>query len=169
MDEGSASMEWVKRASEYRTLRGKRDELGYPLGPVEAARLAELEHFFQPDTELERASFEGREQARIPVSVLVEFDRPSALGGIGGGQTRDLSATGVFIETPVPLPVGARTILKVRNDAEGAEWRFTAEVVRVRGGDKHGMGLRFVGIPLSLRVGHRRVLRPTRTPRPLAA
>ena len=40
------SMEWIKRASEYRTLAGKRDLLGYPLGAVEAARLEELERFF---------------------------------------------------------------------------------------------------------------------------
>jgi hypothetical protein len=169
MEDGSASMEWIKRASEFRTLRGKRDDLGYVLQPIEVARLAELERFFLPDAAFERASFEGREQARVPVSVVVEFDRPSALGGVGGGHARDLSAMGVYVETVAPLPVGTRTVLRVRSQAEGAEWRFTAEVVRVRGGEKHGMGLRFIGIPLSLRVGHRRVDRPERWPRPLAA
>ena len=33
-----SSMEWVRRAGDYRVLTGKRDRLGYPLGQVEQAR-----------------------------------------------------------------------------------------------------------------------------------
>ena len=40
------SMDFIHRVGEYRTLVGKRDQLGYPLGSLEQARLDELEAFF---------------------------------------------------------------------------------------------------------------------------
>ena len=79
-----------------------------------------------------------------------------------GASARDISGDGVFIETRKPLRVGARTVMRVRDRVTGDEWRFGAEVVRLEGGEHGGMGLRFVGIPLALRLGHRPAPRATR-------
>ena len=152
------SMEWIKRASEYRTLRGKRDMLGYPLGVIEAARLGELERFFQENLHPSRMVFTQREQQRIGISIVVTF---SGRDGIGRGRARDVSGDGLYVETEQALPVGTRTMVSVMDRTTSEEWQFSAEVVRI---ESSGMGLKFLGIPLSLRVGHRRpapVERPT--------
>jgi PilZ domain-containing protein len=153
-----SSMEWVRRAGDYRVLVGKRDRLGYPLGELEQARLNELERFFMHDANRRRAPWAHREQIRAPVSIVVQF-------GDAVGRARDLSADGIYVVTTAPLHVGARTVVRVNDepyvvgdgedDAEGPyeQWQFGAEVVRL---DKAGMGLRFVGIPLVLRISHRR-------------
>ena len=152
MEPANESMKWVRRASEYQTLAGKRDHLGFPLATAEKARLAELESSFAPLDPARRITFEGREQARVPIALLVAFDQP---GGEGSGYARDLSGLGMWVQTRLPLPVGARTIVRVDDEESGEGWRFTAEVVRVGAGDRSGMGLKFIGIPLQLRVGHR--------------
>jgi PilZ domain len=152
------SMEWIKRASEYRTLRGKRDMLGYPLGMVEAARLDELERFFQENLHPSRMVFNQREQQRIGISIVVTF---SGRDGIGRGRARDVSGDGLYVETEEALPVGTRTMVSVMDRTTSEEWQFSAEVVRI---ESSGMGLKFLGIPLALRVGHRRpvpTVRPT--------
>ena len=143
-------MEWVKRASDYRTLTGKRDLLGYPLGVVEGARLAELERFFEETMHPARCPFWQREQTRVPVSVVV-----SVAGQCGTirGRARDISGDGVYVETDEPMAVGSRAVIAVTNPETAEEWQFGAEVVRI---ESQGMGLRFVGIPLTLRIGHRR-------------
>jgi hypothetical protein len=143
-------MEWIKRASEYRTLRGKRDLLGYPLGAVEAARLGELEQFFQENLHPSRMVFTQREQQRIGISIVVTF---SGRDGTGRGRARDVSGDGLYVETDQTLPVGTRTMVSVMDRTTCEEWQFSAEVVRI---GTSGMGLKFLGIPLSLRVGHRR-------------
>jgi hypothetical protein len=149
-----SDMEWIRRASDYQTLVGKRDHLGCRLHPEDAARLAELERFFAVDDERrQRAEFEEREQARVPLSVLVEFEAPK---GGRAGRVRDLSGLGMWVDTDTPLPVGARTVVRVEAAASGEAWRFGAEVVHVRAGTtQSGMGMKFIGIPLTLRVGHR--------------
>jgi hypothetical protein len=148
-------MDWVRRAGDYRVLVGKRDGLGFPLGAEEQARLDELERFFMQDANRRRVPWASREQIRAPISVVVQ------LGGISG-RARDISGDGIFVETATPLPIGARTVVCVTDDPLPAdedeaevpyeEWRFSAEVVRL---DKDGIGLRFVGIPLVLRITHR--------------
>ncbi len=149
-------MDWVRRAGDYRVLVGKRDRLGYPLGEVERARLDELERFFTQDANRRRAPWASREQIRAPISVIVQF-------GDVTGQARDISGDGIFVVTDAPLPIGARTVVRVADepatagddlDAEAPydQWEFGAEVVRL---DAGGMGLRFVGIPLVLRITHR--------------
>ena len=142
------SMDWIRRASEYRTLTGKRDQLGFPLGAVEAARLGELERFFEESMHPARLIWNQREQQRVPISVVVMFGQ----NDIGRGRARDISGDGLYVETDAPLPVGTRTVVAVMDRMTAEEWRFGAEVVRLESG---GMGLRFVGIPVSLRVGHR--------------
>jgi hypothetical protein len=151
-------MEWIKRASEYRTLMGKRDLLGYPLGAVEAARLGELEHFFAENLQPHRLVFTLRDQQRIPISIVVTF---SGRNGTARGRACDISGDGLYVETVDQLPVGSRTVVCVMDTTTQEEWQFSAEVVRIA---TDGMGLKFLGIPLQLRVGHRRppvVRRPT--------
>ena len=146
-------MEWIKRAGDYRTLVGKRDHLGYELGAIERARLAELERFFATQTNPDLEPYAQREQERAPISVVVSFtseDAPSMLG-----HARDISGDGLFVETRRPLHVGKRTVIRILDKHTGDEWRFGAEVVRIEPGPRGGMGLRFVGIPLQMRVGHR--------------
>lgn len=155
-----SSMDWVRRAGDYRVLVGKRDRLGYALGEVERARLDELERFFMQDANRRRAPWASREQIRAPISVIVQLGDSTA-------QARDISGDGIFVETDVRLPIGARTVVRVADepptgddiDAETPydQWEFAAEVVRL---DADGMGLRFVGIPLVLRITHRSPLEP---------
>ena len=151
-----SSMDWVRRAGDYRVLVGKRDRLGYPLGEVERARLEELERFFTQDANRRRVPWAAREQIRAPISLVVQF-------GDSVGEARDISGDGIYVVTSAPLPIGARTVVKVADEpvesdddfdalAPYDQWEFGAEVVRL---DAGGMGLRFVGIPLVLRITHR--------------
>lgn len=153
-------MEWIRRAADYRVLVGKRDSLGFPLIARELARLEELERFFGRDANRRRTPWAHREQLRAPVRLVVQF-------GDAVGFLRDVSGDGMFVETQRPLVPGERTVVRVNEamqrglegfpfDVEEEpltvdEWRFTAEVVRI---DINGMGLRFVGIPLQLRITH---------------
>ncbi|MCU1278752.1 MAG: hypothetical protein JWM53_2298, partial [bacterium] len=79
------SMDWVRRAGEYRVLVGKRDRLGYPLGESDQARLDDLERFFTQDANRRRAPWASREHIRAAVSVDVEL-------GDWAGHARDISA-----------------------------------------------------------------------------
>jgi hypothetical protein len=152
-----SSMDWVRRAGDYRVLTGKRDRLGYPLGEVEQARLAECERFFTHDANRRRAPWASREQIRAPISIVVQF-------GDAVGRAQDISGEGIYVVTTAPLRLGERTVVRVSDEPVSAEendedetpyeeWQFGAEVVRVEGG---GMGLRFIGIPLALRICHKR-------------
>ena len=154
-DEGD-SMEWIRRAGDYRTLAGKRDQLGFPLGAVERARLEELERFFAASADPNLEPYAQREQERAPISIVVTF---SSEDSARLGRARDVSGHGLFIETREPLRVGARTVVRVLDQRSGEEWRFGAEVVRLDS-PRGGMGLRFVGIPVALRTGHRPAPRP---------
>jgi len=152
-------MDWVRRAGDYRVLVGKRDRLGYPLGEVERARLDELERFFVQDANRRRAPWASREQIRAPISSVVQF-------GDWIGHARDISGDGMYIVTQSPLAIGERTVVRVSVDESTADageapfdqWEYGAEVVRL---DAEGMGLRFVGIPLVLRITHRRQPEPS--------
>lgn len=153
-----SSMDWVRRAGDYRVLVGKRDRLGYPLGELERARLEEVERFFTQDANRRRVPWASREQIRAPISIVVQF-------GDAVGEARDISGEGMFVVTDARLAIGERTVVRVTDvpaharggDDDDAEppyeqWEFAAEVVRI---DGDGMGLRFVGIPLVLRITHR--------------
>jgi hypothetical protein len=142
-------MEWIRRASEYRTLTGKRDLLCARLSATEQARLEELREQFAERLPTLRLPFNQREQVRAPVSVLVQFQ---GRHGTLKGCARDFSGEGAFVETVQPLPAGTRTVLQVSDRETGEEWRFGAEVTRV---EENGMGLRFVGIPVAIRINHR--------------
>src|SRR5689334_11902106 len=93
-----SSMDWVRRAGDYRVLVGKRDGLGYPLAPEEQARLDELERFFIQDANRRRLPWATREQIRAPISIVVQFGDVIA-------RARDISGDGIFVETETPLPI----------------------------------------------------------------
>jgi hypothetical protein len=137
-------MEWVQRAGEWRTLAGKRDLRG-SLTADEQTKLGELEHFFCDVADSNRFPFQQREQVRAAVELVVTF------AGVEG-KLRDVSGEGAFVETALQFEVGARTVMRIIDCWTGDEWRFGAEVVRTT---HEGVGLKFVGIPLQLRLGHR--------------
>ena len=102
-------MDWVRRAGDYRVLIGKRDRLGYPLGPVEQARLDELERLFVQDANRRRAPWATREQIRAPISIVVQI-------GDWVGEARDISGDGLYVVTTAALPIGARTVVRVTDE-----------------------------------------------------
>jgi hypothetical protein len=147
------SIEWVRCVADYRTLEAKRNALGCGLDPVELRRLEELELFFVSSADQsERGPFGGREQVRMPVCLGVTFHAPGRQEFVGRGELRDLSAVGLYLRTRDLLPVGTRLILRATDEARGEDWRLGAEVVRRT---RNGMGLKLVGIPVTLRVGHK--------------
>lgn len=150
-------MDLMHCVGEYRTLVGKRDQLGYPLGSLEQARLDELEAFFAAQLDPERLPFDGRQRERTSISLVVTFSSGS---DPAAGEACDLSPEGMFIATWDRPQVGSDVVVRVIDRASGDEWRFGAEVVRLAVGPVAGVGLRFKGIPLRLRLGHRR--RPQR-------
>lgn len=144
----------IKHCVDYLALRGKRDDLGLALSPADRELLDELEHFF-----LERADsapagvpeFARRDFHRRDLKLAVRFSRSD--GGVTEGRIRNLSGGGAFVETIEPLAPGQRTVLRIIDEAAAREWRLGAAVAWVQHGG--GMGLRFVGIPLEVRLGHR--------------
>src|SRR5579864_2689545 len=103
-------MEWIRRTVHYRTLIGKRDNLGYPLRTDEAARLAELKQFFASVQSPELEAWAQREQSRATISVVVTFQNGTPNGG--RGCARDISGDGVFVETTALLRPGTRTTIR---------------------------------------------------------
>jgi CheY-like chemotaxis protein len=93
----------------------------------------------------------GVRSARRRSSAQACLLDPPRKGGSGSERSqlfwyvRDLSATGAFLETESPIPVGTRFDLSL--DLDGLEARVTAEVVRVQEpgwGRTGGVGVRFV-------------------------
>jgi hypothetical protein len=82
---------------------------------------------------------ERRRAPRYPVSAAVEL-------AVTHGFTRDLSATGAFIETDRPLAPGTRIVFTMvfEDVTDGhRRARCEGEVVRVeRRGDRSGVGVR---------------------------
>jgi hypothetical protein len=147
------AMAMIRHCVDYRTLRGKRDELGLPLSPVDQELLDELESFFREHCGAPESVplFARREHVRRPVRLQIEFRRGD--GKSSDAHLADLSGSGAFVETIEPLAPGQRTILRIFDAAAGREWRMGAAVTWTRWGG--GMGVKFVGIPLEVRLGHR--------------
>jgi PilZ domain len=87
---------------------------------------------------------ERREDARYPLQVTVELHE-------GSGLTRDASASGVFFETAVPVPVdGTLTlVLRLSEGLPGTPVRLgcTGRVVRIeRRDDRTGVGVALTSI-----------------------
>jgi hypothetical protein len=126
-------MEWITRVGEYRTLRGKRDQLGCALDRSEAARLAELERFFTAIADPHRVPFVQRDQVRAAISLIVTFRTPD---GNADGEARDVSGDGMFIATPKPLFPGAQTVVRVidRHSGRPTAWGCAWSAFRSRSG-----------------------------------
>ncbi|MSP62367.1 MAG: hypothetical protein EXR72_18945 [Myxococcales bacterium] len=143
----------IKDCVDYRTLRGKRDDFGLDLSNADSERLAGLEDFFRQQAVAGRSAsppaFVQRDHLRQEIHLKVVFQRGD--GESSEGTLHNLSASGAFIETAEPLVAGQRTVVRVTDAAASVEWRIVADVAWVRGA---GMGLRFVGIPLEVRLGH---------------
>lgn len=153
------AMAMVRHCMEYRTLSGKRDQLHLQLSERDRELLDELDHFFSEHAGAGPRGvpeFARRDFRRRPLRLEVEFRGED--GCARDGMIGNLSGGGLFIETDQPLVPGSETVLRIFGSQH--ELRFGASVAWVHAG---GMGVRFVGIPLEVRLGHRgRPLRPIR-------
>ena len=138
----------------YRALRGCRDDLHLRLKSDEARRLAELERVFGilDPAAGDHPSFLLRLEERAPLRLAVEFRRDS--GELAEGHLSNLSAGGFFVETAFPLHPGEHLTFKFLDLGAGRVWLFAGEVEWSREGAGGGMGLRFAGIPVEMRLGH---------------
>ena len=79
------------------------------------------------------AAANSRRQERIAVAIPVVFDG-------GSGTTRDVSASGVFVETETILPLGARIdlLLDFREQCRTEHWvKCEADVLRIDNRPSH--------------------------------
>ena len=84
---------------------------------------------------------ERRKNARIRLAVEVEITSGS---NFYAARTRDISTGGLFVETPVALPVGAP--IEIELSLTGNRHSIRAEVAWVLGGSDgttEGVGVRF--------------------------
>ncbi len=92
------------------------------------------------------ADMERRTYPRVRIHIDTQLTAP---GGSFRGHTLDLSASGAFVQTPRPIPVGTGVRLALGRGAAKNPLVLDAEVVRVgdtREGRLAGLGLRFVGL-----------------------
>lgn len=93
-----------------------------------------------PSTSSERLQSDHRTAARFETDLAVSVEGLSA-------RTRNISATGVYFETDVDLPLGSRLSLNVQFTHGGRQHWLTCEgeVVRVTHEDGHtGVGARLL-------------------------
>jgi len=86
-----------------------------------------------------------RQHARVSVEVDVDVDTGS---NFFVGKTRDLSMGGLFIETPIALPIGAAVSVQLK--LKGKKHRLSSEVMwALDGADGAtvGIGVRFSSPP----------------------
>ena len=94
-------------------------------------------------------SQERRQHARVSLGVEVDV---SSSSNFFAGKTRDLSMGGLFVETPVPVPIGTPLTLDLVLD--GRKYVLVAEVVwalDAADGTTLGVGVRFVELPAQTR------------------
>lgn len=94
---------------------------------------------------------ERRQHPRVALSVKVDFDSGH---NFFSGQTRDLSAGGLFIATDAAVPVGGE--LTVRLALEGKHYTLTTEVMWAMAdaeGKPMGVGCRFVRLTAAQQKG----------------
>ena len=92
-----------------------------------------------------------RDEARSPVGWAVTFWRD---GVQYDGSVRDLSRGGLFVRTPVRLPIGARVEVSFDVPREKAGRTVVAEAIVVRMGNEpdRGMGCRFFRLTASAKA-----------------
>ena len=90
----------------------------------------------------------------VPRSPRRTTQLKAVVGGEPRGRVRDMSTSGLFVETHASLPPGAPVaVVPLLGDLDGE--RLPAEVVRVGGG---GMALRFIGLDVERRQQLRAML-----------
>lgn len=90
-------------------------------------------------------SEERRRHARVSLGVEVDV---SSASNFFVGKARDLSMGGLFVETPIPLPIGTPVTLDLVLD--GRKHGLRAEVVwalDASDGTTIGVGVRFTELP----------------------
>lgn len=141
----------------HRALRARVDQ-GVALRSDEQRRLVELTSVFgsgdldaSAGDDSTRPAFllrmDARASLRLPVEFMVGRDEWVS------GALSNLSRSGFFVEAKAPFVVGAKVLFKFLDIGAGRLWQFMGEVERVAGGEGGGMGLRFHGAPLELRLG----------------
>ena len=120
---------------EYQLLRGKEQLV--PLDDDERVRLYGLGQLLTGERKDSQ-----RAMPRLPYPTGVQFTMP---GGFGVGAVKNVSGLGVAIATRKPLPIGARTVIRV--EEEGTEYFYPCRVVWSRKEHSQGMGLAFDGVP----------------------
>lgn len=94
---------------------------------------------------MENAGYDDqRSSLRYEINVRVHV---AQLGEVQGALARDLSLGGLFIESPMPYPVGATIPLRIIHPGTGEHIEALCEVVhQIPGetGKSKGLGLRFV-------------------------
>ena len=86
-----------------------------------------------------------RQKTRYSATLPAQID-------IGAGVVRDISASGVFLETDLDLQVGSRLQLSIDIDTAGGKLRMECEaaVTRIERADgKHGVGARILSSKLN--------------------
>lgn len=120
---------------EYQLLRAKEQLV--PLDDDERVRLYGLAQLLAGECDDSQ-----RQMPRVPYPSGVQFTMP---GGFGLGAVKNLSGLGMAIASRKPLPVGARTVVRVEEG--GTEYFFPCRVCWSRREHALGMGLAFDGVP----------------------
>jgi hypothetical protein len=83
---------------------------------------------------------------RVPLDAELTFWRD---GNVGAGRVADLSATGFFVATPAPAPVGSRLEITFALPEDRSGKVVTGEVIVVRRAETGtpGFGARFFRLP----------------------
>jgi uncharacterized protein (TIGR02266 family) len=90
-------------------------------------------------------SSERRKHTRVSLSVEVDVSSDS---NFFVGKTRDLSMGGLFIETPIPMPIGSAVTVELT--LKGRKHALTSEVMWAldgRDGATVGIGVQFRDLP----------------------
>jgi type IV pilus assembly protein PilZ len=99
-------------------------------------------------TESRRAGVEQRSHPRAPLSAAVRIDYPTRQS-VAASFCRNISVGGMFVETPLPPPVGTEVEFELALVPLGVTIAGRGEVVWTRPSadpDSGGFGLRFVEI-----------------------
>lgn len=131
-------LELIKACYEIRALQG-RQGLGIGLSAADEAALRHLDRVF---------GTAGTDTVALRLDTRAPLSFKLANGHDASGMVINISATGAFVETRTPLRLGERTTLRIRDSVAAREYHFSVEVMRVA---RHGMGVRFVGIPVECR------------------
>jgi hypothetical protein len=130
----------LARVCELLALDARRDQLD----------VEELAHWLDLDDSLRGAVDDPRVAPRVPIGLPARL-QASSDDDDASAWIADVSGSGAYVETRLPVEVGARVVLRVGPGISGYEWRMPAEVVRIERERGRGVGMRWCGAPLVLR------------------